>query len=297
MESPFFGRTGFLDAQRDGLPISHKPRLLTGERAGGFKWYPTLLSCPQCLLYHLSQGGEVDVSLLRYLRLSYMVELMAEKEKRDRAEKAVLMRDVLRWNARQKYPLSSSLSSSSSSPRVVRFSPPELTIVIVKDGKSVGTIAQVSHRAATLLGKDHALNDIFLDHPSCSGQHAALTVQFSLPPDVEKDMGSTLAQNSPGENASGGLLTRPGAMESFDAACTRLWRRLGELEEEQREAAGEEGGEIWSLELRLMDLGSTNGTFLNHERLIPYTAVTLLEGDVITFGTSTRSYVVMRSTQ
>ncbi|CCW67460.1 unnamed protein product [Phytomonas sp. Hart1] len=289
MEYPFFGRTGFLDAQRDGLPIGHKPRLLTKVQTVGLKWSPSLLTCPQRLLHHFSQGGGVDDSLFRYLRLSYIVELLAGKGKQDSANRAALMRGVLRWKAKEK--------CSTSSLTEVQCYPPELTVVVVKDGKSVGAIAKPFRRAVTLLGKDHTLNDVFLDHPSCSAQHAALTVEFSLPFDIEEDMTNTLVQHPLAGNASECLLTTPGASDSLEMVCSCLSRRLVDLEDEQREAAGEENGGVWSLELRIMDLGATNGTFLNHERLSPYTAVALMEGDVITFGSSTRNYVVMRATQ
>lgn len=43
----------------------------------------------------------------------------------------------------------------------------------------------------------------------------------------------------------------------------------------------------------IMDLGSTNGTFLNDERLEDARYVELRAGDVLRFGTSTREYVLM----
>lgn len=44
----------------------------------------------------------------------------------------------------------------------------------------------------------------------------------------------------------------------------------------------------------LMDLESTNGTFLNGEQIEPARYYELLPSDVIKFGKSTREYVVMR---
>ena len=43
----------------------------------------------------------------------------------------------------------------------------------------------------------------------------------------------------------------------------------------------------------LMDLGSTNGTCVNGEKLEPARYVELLEGDVIRFGLSSREYVLL----
>ncbi|KAL4459203.1 hypothetical protein ABPG75_014068 [Micractinium tetrahymenae] len=44
----------------------------------------------------------------------------------------------------------------------------------------------------------------------------------------------------------------------------------------------------------LMDLGSTNGTFINGERLEPERYYELLEKDVLKFGNSTRTYVLLK---
>ena len=43
----------------------------------------------------------------------------------------------------------------------------------------------------------------------------------------------------------------------------------------------------------LIDLGSTNGTFINSERLEPQRYYQLLEGDTIKFGSSSRDYVIL----
>ena len=44
----------------------------------------------------------------------------------------------------------------------------------------------------------------------------------------------------------------------------------------------------------VMDLESTNGTFLNKERVAPARYVELREKDVLTFGHSTREYVLIK---
>ena len=45
----------------------------------------------------------------------------------------------------------------------------------------------------------------------------------------------------------------------------------------------------------VMDLESTNGTFLNGERLAPARYVELREKDMLTFGSSSREYVLIRA--
>ena len=43
----------------------------------------------------------------------------------------------------------------------------------------------------------------------------------------------------------------------------------------------------------IMDLGSTNGTHLNGNRIEPHRYYELLERDTIKFGTSSREYVLL----
>ena len=59
----------------------------------------------------------------------------------------------------------------------------------------------------------------------------------------------------------------------------------------QRE--GEDGMAEWVVRPYLVDLGSTNGTTLNGQRLEPLQYYELLETDVVRFGSSTREYVLM----
>ena len=44
----------------------------------------------------------------------------------------------------------------------------------------------------------------------------------------------------------------------------------------------------------LLDLGATNGTFLNGERLEPQRYYELLEKDMLKFGNSSREYILVR---
>jgi len=43
-----------------------------------------------------------------------------------------------------------------------------------------------------------------------------------------------------------------------------------------------------------MDLESTNGTYLNHEKIEPARYYELIKDDVINFGFSKRDYIVMK---
>jgi smad nuclear-interacting protein 1 len=49
--------------------------------------------------------------------------------------------------------------------------------------------------------------------------------------------------------------------------------------------------------LYLIDLESTNGTFLNGERVVPAHYIEMKDGDVVTFGQSTKDYVFKNSKQ
>ena len=49
--------------------------------------------------------------------------------------------------------------------------------------------------------------------------------------------------------------------------------------------------------LYLMDLESTNGTKINHERIVPAHYIEVKDGDVVTFGDSTREYVFKKAEQ
>jgi smad nuclear-interacting protein 1 len=47
--------------------------------------------------------------------------------------------------------------------------------------------------------------------------------------------------------------------------------------------------------LYLIDLESTNGTKINHERIVPAHYIEIKDGDVVIFGDSTREYVFKRA--
>lgn len=294
MEQPQYGRTGLLESNRGGLPV-RQPRLLHSLSAANgvspsppqLRWYPTMLTVPQQLLCHLLEGETVDRTFATFLRMACLVETCHRGcgLANDRHATARLTELVLRWHA-SRMDAVSDMTEDSDAVEVLSWYLPSYKVMVMKDGQVVSSIPQVSQRSVTLLGKDHILNDAFLDHPSCSLQHAAFEVRLVLT--VEEEMQRAFV------NEAGGSSTVKG-LPSDDTMMTRilnaLYDRLRALE-----VAGGGLSSLWALELQVIDLGSTNGTFVNAERLQPYVAVTLIEGDVITFGVSTRRYVVVRST-
>ena len=59
------------------------------------------------------------------------------------------------------------------------------------------------------------------------------------------------------------------------------------------EVEGEDGLPVRTVKPYICDLESTNGTFLNGERLVAARMVELVEGDTLNFGTSTRDYTLL----
>ena len=59
--------------------------------------------------------------------------------------------------------------------------------------------------------------------------------------------------------------------------------------------ADEEGPEMRVVLPYIMDLESTNGTYLNDERIAPARYVELREKDLLRFGNSSREYVMIRA--
>lgn len=327
MEQPFYGRTGLLETERDGLPIV-RPRLLSTHTLSAkapdaalaprpsLKWYPSLLTVPQQLLHHLVDSNQtVDGSLAEYLRVALIVEVLRKRWKLDRRGSSALLRGVFDWHAHRVERCPS--SSASPSPPTLDFYLPAYKLLILKEQQNVGSFAGAARRSVTLLGKDHHVNDLFLDHPSCSAQHAALQVQFvnAMEADLDQAVEDSL-QSSPASyptllqltQTPSLVVTSPATITpELCALCEVLWQLQLDLEAMQEEEG--EGGEtgpggtcgggflsLWSMELQLVDLGSTNGTKVNGVAVAPEVPVTLIDGDVLTFGASTRSYVLMRAT-
>ena len=149
--------------------------------------------------------------------------------------------------------------STASSSKRVELLLPRLHLLPCRDGKPIPGESPVNvstYQAVTVFGRDRSFCDVLVEHPSCSMQHAAAMVVLSPPEqgDVEKEHAHYNRNRD----------------EDDDAA------------------------DDWDVEVQLVDLGSTNGTFVNGNRLEPLERTTLLEGDVIQFGHSTRRYIAFK---
>ncbi|XP_055682172.1 uncharacterized protein LOC129789399 [Lutzomyia longipalpis] len=96
----------------------------------------------------------------------------------------------------------------------------------------------IHRQSCYLIGRDHKVCDLRVDHPSCSKQHAAL--QYRLVP--------------------------------FEREDGTIGKRV---------------------RLYLIDLESSNGTYVNNNRIEARKYVELLEKDVVKFGFSSREYVLL----
>ena len=135
--------------------------------------------------------------------------------------------------------------------RVLRFDePPDAAVPdVAKDGcwriytfkgrDRLGEPLVLRGGSCFLAGRDRAVVDIPLDHPTCSAQH-----------------------------------------------CVFQYRRVPRSKD--RKDSGE------CVKLFVMDLSSTNGTFLNGDRLRQRVYVELMEKDVLKFAHSTRDYVMVK---
>jgi smad nuclear-interacting protein 1 len=108
-----------------------------------------------------------------------------------------------------------------------------------------------------MLGRERRVVDIPLDHPSCSGQHAV--VQFRL----------GTAKNEQGDTVK---MARYVTYPPFDTSKMTF---------------------LSTPRPYLIDLESTNGTFLNGDKISASRYYELRVGDVVKFGASTREFVVM----
>lgn len=124
-----------------------------------------------------------------------------------------------------------------------------------KNGEPLGEPLQVHRQSAYLFGREVKVADVRTDHPSCSKQHAVLQFRY--------------------ETASERTAVRD------CAACRKT------------EKVGEDGMPVPFVRPYLMDLGSTNGTFLNGDKVEAQRYYELLEKDVLVFGNSTREFVLL----
>eukprot|EP00392_Amoebophrya_sp_AT5.2_P009809 g9837.t1 len=134
--------------------------------------------------------------------------------------------------------------------------------IFQKDGGDP-KIAYLAKKPDFLFGKDRKVADVPTDHPSCSKQHAVLHFRTKK-----------LAGRVGGEGEAGagslGIITGRGKVGA-DVLT---------------------GGQV--VVPYVMDLESTNGTFLNGERLEPCRYYELLPKDRLNFATSTRDYILMK---
>jgi len=109
-------------------------------------------------------------------------------------------------------------------------------------GEALLETLHIHRQSAYLAGRDEAVCDLKLMHPSISKQHAVLQYRKKV-------------------------LSEGGAVEAPKIKVTPY----------------------------IMDLGSTNGTFLNGDRIEDARFYELLERDVLKFGESSREFVLLRS--
>ncbi|KAG5490528.1 hypothetical protein JKF63_00648 [Porcisia hertigi] len=335
MEAPNYGRTGLLTSHLDGLPVTRSRLLVPGSHATPrpVKWYPSLLTIPQQLLDALRSDDGVclnddvpatttsfscDPTLLTYLRVATIAECLVQWWRRwveaapekgatatpaprgpSRSQLSDLYTEILRWRRDELAsgvtapPAPPAHDSSSSN----TFFVPSYKLLVMKDDRKVTEYTHITWRSVWLLGKEPGVNDVLLEHPSCSGQHASMEMRFVLADEAAiysyvaeslKAMSSVApVQPSPGTNVP--LFAQ--SKRILRSLCTGIWAML----EKALVSAGGDASAVWTIELQLMDLGSTNHTRLNGEVVPAMEATTLIESDVLEFGCSTRKYVVMRN--
>ncbi|ORC90084.1 Smad nuclear-interacting protein 1 [Trypanosoma theileri] len=274
MEKPFYGRTGALDNAHQGVPVS-TTRFLSGKSA---KWFPSLLTVPQRILHSITEGDGIECSIIRFLQLGCVYEELRRRHT-DPKRHGLLLREILKWyqTLHRESEKSECLNDNRDTDLFQPFVP-TYNLRVMKDDQPVGLYTAVTRRAVTLIGKDRELNDIPLDHPSCSAQHAALEVRFvyAFAEDLEQQFTTWLEGQAIDWNS----------VEDIVKLCVRVREIMSNLGD---------GEDTWSMELQVLDLGSTNGTRLNGEALQALQPTTLIEGDVLTFAFSSRKYVVVRS--
>ncbi|KAG5473690.1 hypothetical protein LSCM1_04317 [Leishmania martiniquensis] len=337
MEKPNYGRTGLLSSRLGGLPVTRPRLLLPGSPAVSrpVKWYPSLLTIPQQLLDALRREGDgedaadgisgattvfsADPTLITYLRVATIAESLVQWWRRwaaseapqqttaapgptspSRERLAALYTAVLQCC---RDGLANGEMASPSSPERDPASPPNVIFIptykllVMKDDRKVAELANITWRSLWLFGKEPGVNDVLLEHPSCSSQHASLEMRFVLVD--EAALNAYIAETVKATTPDAPVLAPLGAdvpvfaqsKRALESLCRGMWAVL----EEAQTAAGGDASAVWTAELQLTDLGSTNHTRLNGEVMPSMEATTVIDGDVLEFGLSTRKYVVMRS--
>ena len=113
-------------------------------------------------------------------------------------------------------------------------------LYVFKNDTCLATL-HLHRQSAFLVGREKSIADIYVEHPSCSKQHAVLQFKIKVVP-----------------------------------------REPGSVKKPKRKVRP-----------YILDLESTNGTFLNGEKVPPSRYVELMEKDVIKFGESSREYVLL----
>ncbi|KAK4344535.1 hypothetical protein RND71_034711 [Anisodus tanguticus] len=131
-------------------------------------------------------------------------------------------------------------------------------LYVFKGGEVLNEPLYVHRQSCYLFGRERRVADIPTDHPSCSKQHAVLQYR-----QVEKD-------NLDG-TSSKQVRCDCGAQLFFETGT--LWCSV-----------------VWPY---VMDLGSTNGTFINETRIESERYYELFEKDTLKFGNSSREYVLL----
>ncbi|KAK7197641.1 hypothetical protein NESM_000715500 [Novymonas esmeraldas] len=332
MEGPHYGRTGLLASRLGGLPVTRARLPVSSDASAAYpvRWYPSLLTVPQQLLDALRREDDgvsdhgalhvaTDATLLNYLCVATVAESLVQWWRRwaaarrttpsgggpSRAQCAGLYSEVLRWCRERDAtggPVlrTSAVAGGAPSPPSFTFYVPTYKLLVMKDGRKVGEHARLTWRSLWLLGKEAVVNDVPLEHPSCSGQHAALEMRFVAVDEAALgDCVTGLVQSmaraapvlpSPSLDAGAPLFAQ--STEALHAVCAAVWAMLNEA----LSSAGGDASAVWTVELQLIDLASTNRTKLNGEAVAPMEATTVIDSDVLEFGCSTRKYVVMRDT-
>lgn len=296
------------------------------------KWNPTSAAVvPYRLLYHfLRDGGEVPSSFGVFLLMQSMADGLcralfhssdsaaAVSTATHRMEEAHLLRALLQWHRElteaeeEEDSTLKALEATVMPPSVgLSWYLPCYTLVVMKDGVRLTQLPEVGWRGTSLIGKDPTVNDIVIDHPSCSGQHAALQTSFvqlgweeevwELARDIcaaHPSLKQSYLANGNFSNVSSSD-GDPMAEQVGDASLPSASSALKELYREVMELVRGMAGTVssaYSLELQIVDLNSTNGTRVNHDEtpLRPFVPYTLAEGDCVSFGVSSRTYVLMR---
>lgn len=130
-------------------------------------------------------------------------------------------------------------------------------LFIFKGDDTLGNI-QLSTQSCWLIGREAAVADLLIEHPSASKQHAVIQFRY-----VEK------------------------AEEKGEMGVDDFLAEFGDEGAIKKKVKGK-------VLPYLLDLESANGTYLDGEKIEPRRFVELREKDMVKFGLSEREYVLMK---